>query len=372
MAWGAGEEFRRPVTLALPGVGAHRMGPRRLPVDGGFAHPESRLTASLRAAEKARETLAADLQNLQKAAGTAADLKVQAAEAEKALVGGVRRARLRPERTRRPDQADQRRQARHFRRPGRGEREDARSSVGRRAAQGGDGPADRGADPGSAPSRRSRRAAGPGRRCARPPLATPRAQTATAQRQLEALAPDQRGDRRAQRLSRTQIVTRHALPRSDAVTVLIRRLGAARGEALCVRDLACSNMRGARPIGRAHDWESRTMDDFSAATDASSGPRKPHFRRAQGRGAGQADLFGRQGAGGRRARATGFSPSRSPPATSSSSAGCIRPPRSMPTAASASTIFPGVPDRPSSVRRDDQSRRRGAHGGSARRSSAST
>ena len=46
---------------------------------------ESQMTDSLRAAERAREALAADLQNLQKAAGTAADLKTQATEAEKRL-----------------------------------------------------------------------------------------------------------------------------------------------------------------------------------------------------------------------------------------------------------------------------------------------
>ena len=43
------------------------------------------MTELLHAAERARELLAADLQNLQKAAGTAADLKAQATEAEKVL-----------------------------------------------------------------------------------------------------------------------------------------------------------------------------------------------------------------------------------------------------------------------------------------------
>jgi chromosome segregation ATPase len=46
---------------------------------------QSQLNASLTAAERARESLASDLQNLQKAAGTAADLKKQATDAEKAL-----------------------------------------------------------------------------------------------------------------------------------------------------------------------------------------------------------------------------------------------------------------------------------------------
>ena len=84
MALGAGEDFRRPVTLALSG----------LALIGWLlaawlwteaSRTQSEMTESLHAAEKARETLAADLQNLQKAAGTAADLKVQATEAEKTL-----------------------------------------------------------------------------------------------------------------------------------------------------------------------------------------------------------------------------------------------------------------------------------------------
>ena len=49
----------------------------------GYA--QSQLTEQLTAAERGRESLASDLQNLQKAAGSAADLKKQAAEAEKAL-----------------------------------------------------------------------------------------------------------------------------------------------------------------------------------------------------------------------------------------------------------------------------------------------
>jgi chemotaxis protein MotB len=48
-------------------------------------HAQSQLMEQLTAAERARESLASDLQNLQKAAGSAADLKKQAADAEKAL-----------------------------------------------------------------------------------------------------------------------------------------------------------------------------------------------------------------------------------------------------------------------------------------------
>src|SRR4029077_14908559 len=46
---------------------------------------QSYLTEQLAAAERARESLSSDLHNLEKAAGAAADLKKQAAAAEKAL-----------------------------------------------------------------------------------------------------------------------------------------------------------------------------------------------------------------------------------------------------------------------------------------------
>ena len=49
------------------------------------AQTQSQLTGQIAAAEKARESLASDLQNLEKAAGSAADLKKRAAAAEKAL-----------------------------------------------------------------------------------------------------------------------------------------------------------------------------------------------------------------------------------------------------------------------------------------------
>ena len=49
------------------------------------AQTRSQLTDQMTAAEKARESLAADLQNLEKKAGSAADLKNKAAAAEKAL-----------------------------------------------------------------------------------------------------------------------------------------------------------------------------------------------------------------------------------------------------------------------------------------------
>ncbi len=84
MAYDAGDGWRRPVPLALAGVAIIGW------LLAAFlwteaSRSQSELTESLNAAERARESLAADLQNLQKAAGTAADLKTQATEAEKAL-----------------------------------------------------------------------------------------------------------------------------------------------------------------------------------------------------------------------------------------------------------------------------------------------
>ncbi len=84
MAYDAGDEFRRPVSLALASVAIIGW------LLAGFLWTEAsrtqrEMSESLHAAERARESLAADLQNLQKAAGTAADLKTQATRAEKAL-----------------------------------------------------------------------------------------------------------------------------------------------------------------------------------------------------------------------------------------------------------------------------------------------
>ncbi len=84
MAYDAGDELRRPVSLALAGVAIIGW------LLAAFlwteaSRSQAEMTESLKAAERARESLAADLQNLQKAAGTAADLKTQASEAEKAL-----------------------------------------------------------------------------------------------------------------------------------------------------------------------------------------------------------------------------------------------------------------------------------------------
>ena len=84
MASSADEDFRRPVTLALTGLALIGWMLAAY-LWSQASRTEGEMTVSLHAAEKARESLAADLQNLQKAAGTAADLKVQATEAEKAL-----------------------------------------------------------------------------------------------------------------------------------------------------------------------------------------------------------------------------------------------------------------------------------------------
>jgi chromosome segregation ATPase len=74
----------RPISLALAALAAVGW------LAAGFiwwqgAQTQSTLTGQLTAAEQARQSLASDLQNLEKTAGVAADLKKQAANAEKAL-----------------------------------------------------------------------------------------------------------------------------------------------------------------------------------------------------------------------------------------------------------------------------------------------
>src|SRR6202012_1130839 len=78
------ERSPRPLSLALAALAAVGW------LGAGFfwwqdAQTQSSLTGQLTAAEQARATLASDLQNLEKTAGTVADLKKQAAGAEKAL-----------------------------------------------------------------------------------------------------------------------------------------------------------------------------------------------------------------------------------------------------------------------------------------------
>src|SRR5271166_3984421 len=79
-----GESSRRPVTLALASAAAVGW-LIAATVWWQSSRAQSDLNDALTAAERARESLASDLQNLQKASGTAADLKKQAADAEKAL-----------------------------------------------------------------------------------------------------------------------------------------------------------------------------------------------------------------------------------------------------------------------------------------------
>ena len=79
-----GESSRRPVTLALASAAAVGW-LIAATVWWQSSRAQSDLNDALTAAERARESLASDLQNLQKTAGTAADLKKQAADAEKAL-----------------------------------------------------------------------------------------------------------------------------------------------------------------------------------------------------------------------------------------------------------------------------------------------
>jgi predicted nucleic acid-binding Zn-ribbon protein len=80
----SGESSRRPISLALACVAAVGW-LIAASVWWQSSETQSQLNQSLTAAEQARESLASDLQNLQKTAGTAADLKKQAADAEKAL-----------------------------------------------------------------------------------------------------------------------------------------------------------------------------------------------------------------------------------------------------------------------------------------------
>ncbi len=80
----SGESSRRPISLALACVAAVGW-LIAATVWWQSSETQSQLNQSLTAAERARESLASDLQNLQKTAGTAADLKKQAADAEKAL-----------------------------------------------------------------------------------------------------------------------------------------------------------------------------------------------------------------------------------------------------------------------------------------------
>ena len=73
-----------PIFAGARGLGGRRLAGRWLRLVARRAN-QSSFTEQLTAAERARESLASDLQNLEKTAGAAADLKKQAADAEKAL-----------------------------------------------------------------------------------------------------------------------------------------------------------------------------------------------------------------------------------------------------------------------------------------------
>jgi chromosome segregation ATPase len=84
MADQSDEQSWRPILLALAALAVVGW------LAAGFMwwqdrQTQSSLTEQLAAAERARQSLSSDLQNLEKTAGAAADLKKQAADAEKAL-----------------------------------------------------------------------------------------------------------------------------------------------------------------------------------------------------------------------------------------------------------------------------------------------
>ena len=99
MAVSTGNEFNRPLTLALAAVAVCQLAAGRyLWSQNSDLH--TRLDDGLKRAEVAARAIAAgSLQNLQKSAGTAADLKKQADDAQKALTEAASRAGLGAERT---------------------------------------------------------------------------------------------------------------------------------------------------------------------------------------------------------------------------------------------------------------------------------
>ena len=88
MAYNLRDDFGRPVPLALAALAI--VGWLLFAYyDSQASDARSQMEDGLRRAEVVRQGLAADLQNLQKAAGTAADLKKQSDDAQKALADAV-------------------------------------------------------------------------------------------------------------------------------------------------------------------------------------------------------------------------------------------------------------------------------------------
>ena len=131
MADESDEQSWRPISLALAALAAVGW------LAAGFVwwqggQTQSYLTEQLTAAERARESLASDLQNLRKDGRRRRRPEKAGGRRREGAVGRLDRKGVGAERARRPDQADRRRQTRHFRRPGRGERQDARFAGRRR------------------------------------------------------------------------------------------------------------------------------------------------------------------------------------------------------------------------------------------------
>ncbi len=135
MAYDAGDELRRPVSLALAGVAIIGW------LLAAFlwteaSRTQSEMTDSLNAAERAAGILRRGPAEPAKGGRYGRRPEDSGDRGGKGSVGSIRRARVGPERTRRAHKTGRRRQAGDLRRAGRGERQIARFAGGRCEAQG--------------------------------------------------------------------------------------------------------------------------------------------------------------------------------------------------------------------------------------------